>query len=165
MIADDRQLRSLTFWSMGGLGGINWTMTTILTIVTTLTAPVILTHSRALNALTLGETAAEHLGYNINCTKHHLILATALLTGTATAFAGGIGFVGLVVPHLVRLATGSDHRTLLPASLLTGGILLAWADTGARLIAAPAELPIGILTALIGAPVLGFLVFKTAGRV
>ena len=163
-ISNDTQLRDITFWGMGSLAGLNWHMLAILATLILLSLPVILRDARALNAFALGEDAASHTGFAIAAVKRRLILCVALLTGACVAFAGSIGFIGLVVPHLIRLAAGSDHRTLLPASLLAGATLLLLADTIARTIIAPAELPIGILTALIGAPFLGILVWKSGAR-
>ncbi|MDO5090883.1 MAG: iron ABC transporter permease [Cardiobacteriaceae bacterium] len=163
-LSNDNQLRDLTFWGMGSLAGLNWPMLAILATLIILTLPVILRDARALNALALGEAAASHTGFAIATVKRRLILCVALLTGASVAFAGGIGFVGLVVPHLMRLASGSDHRTLLPASLLAGATLLILADTLARTLIAPAELPIGVLTALLGAPFLGYLVWQSGVR-
>ena len=108
--------------------------------------------ARALNALLLGESEARHLGVEVERVKRELVLLTALGVGAAVAAAGLIGFVGLVVPHLVRLMLGPDHRQLLPACMLLGAALLLLADVAARLLVAPAELPLGILTALLGAP-------------
>lgn len=108
--------------------------------------------SRALNALSLGEAAAGHIGFHIQRTKNIAILIVALMCGTAVAVSGGIGFVGIVVPHILRQLIGPDHRYLVPCSALLGATILISADTLARLIIAPAELPIGIVTALFGAP-------------
>lgn len=162
--ATDTQLRDLTFWGMGSLAALNWQMLAILATLILLTLPVILYDARVLNALILGEDAAAHTGFAIAAVKRRLIVCVALLTGACVAFAGGIGFVGLVIPHLIRLSAGSDHRTLLPACLPAGAILLILADTVARTIIAPAELPIGILTALFGAPFLAVLVWKSGVR-
>jgi len=157
-LADDRQLRDLTFWSMGSLAGASWArIATALPLI----LPVLLLSpllARALNALALGEAQAAHLGINVEGTKRLAILGTAAAAGAATAIAGGIGFIGIVVPHLVRLACGPDHRALLPNAALLGGTLLVAADMIARTLTAPAELPIGIVTATLGAPVfLGIL--------
>ena len=107
---------------------------------------------RALNALLLGESEARHLGIDVQAVKRRLVLLTALGVGSSVAMAGAVAFVGLLVPHLVRLLIGPDHRGLLPASALGGAILLVLADAAARVVVAPAELPTGILTALLGAP-------------
>ena len=116
--------------------------------------------ARALNALLLGESEARHLGFEVERLKRELVFCTALGVGAAVAAAGLIGFVGLVVPHMVRLLSGPDHRVLLPASLLAGASLLLFADLIARLALAPAELPIGIVTAFIGAPFFLFLLLR-----
>ncbi|TXN23263.1 iron ABC transporter permease [Methylobacterium sp. WL19] len=151
--SDDRQLRDLTFWSLGSLGGSTWTKVAA-------TAPAILPVliavpflGRGLNALVLGEAEAFHLGIPVERLKRAAILLVAIAVGAGVAAAGVIGFVGLVVPHTLRLMIGPEHRRLLPASALLGGALLVLADVAARLVVAPAELPIGIVTALVGAPV------------
>lgn len=152
-LADDKQLRDLTFWGLGSLAGANW-------VKLGAAAPVLLAGlaaapflARGLNAMALGEPVARHLGVPVEAIKRGAILAVAAMTGAAVAVSGGIGFVGIVVPHILRLAIGPDHRKLLPAAALAGAALLIGADTVSRLIVAPAELPIGILMALIGAPV------------
>ena len=117
-----------------------------------------------LNALALGEAAARHIGHPVQRIKALTVLAVAAATGAATAAAGGIGFVGIVVPHLLRLASGPDHRRLLPNAALLGAALLVAADTAARLVVAPAELPIGIITALLGAPVFLWILLRQAGH-
>lgn len=151
-IADDRQLRDLTFWSLGSLGGATWTKvgTVAPAVLLVLAAAPFL--ARGLNALLLGEAEAYHVGVAVQRLKRIAILLTALAVGVAVAACGAIGFIGLVVPHIIRLACGPDHRVLLPASALLGGSLLVGADILARLVVAPSELPIGILTAAIGAP-------------
>ena len=116
--------------------------------------------AKALNALLLGESEASHLGIDVEGLKRELVFCTALGVGAAVAAAGMIGFVGLVVPHLVRLLAGPDHRVLLPASVLAGASLLLFADLVARLALAPAELPIGIVTAFIGAPFFLYLLLR-----
>ena len=116
--------------------------------------------AQALKALLLGESEARHLGIDVESLKRELVFCTALGVGAAVAAAGLIGFIGLVVPHLMRLLAGPDHRVLLPASLLAGGALLLFADLVARLALAPAELPIGIVTAFLGAPFFLFLLIR-----
>ncbi|HEY0212495.1 MAG TPA: iron ABC transporter permease [Paenirhodobacter sp.] len=152
-IADDRQLRDLTFWGLGSLAGTNWAklMAAAPILILGLAAAPFL--ARGLNALAMGEPAARHMGTPVETIKRGAIFAVAAMTGAAVAVSGGIGFVGIVAPHVLRLAIGPDHRALIPASALFGAALLITADTVARLIVAPAELPIGILMALIGAPV------------
>ncbi|MDO5680485.1 MAG: iron ABC transporter permease [Pelistega sp.] len=161
--ADDFQLRSLTFWSMGSLAIFDWHKLAILTFVTLFALPLLAREVRLLDALMLGEKVAGHLGFNIERAKQRLIFLVALLVGTAVSFAGGIAFIGLVVPHIVRGLVGSNHRYVFPASFLFGATLLCLADVMARTVVAPAELPIGIITALIGAPFLGYLVWRQMG--
>ncbi len=151
--SDDRQLRDLTFWSLGSLSGATWTkvMTSAPAILPVLVAAPFL--GRGLNALVLGEAEAFHLGIAVERLKRTVILLVALAVGAGVAAAGVIGFVGLVVPHVLRLLIGPEHRRLLPACAGLGGALLVLADIVARLVVAPAELPIGIVTAIVGAPV------------
>ncbi len=159
-LADDRQLRDLTFWGMGSLSGAAWEK--ILSALP-FVLPVLLLAPRlgpGLDALALGEAAARHIGHPVEKLKRRTILGVAAATGAATAMAGGIGFIGIVVPHLLRLATGPEHRRLLPNAALLGAMLLTLADMVARSIAAPAELPIGIITALIGAPVFLWILLR-----
>jgi iron complex transport system permease protein len=151
-MSNDQQLRELTFWSLGSLGGASWPKilaTTPFIIVGLLLG---FAFSGGFNALALGESEARHLGIPVQILKRTAIVAVALLTGTAVAVSGTIGFVGIVVPHLLRLFIGPDHRYLLPASLLLGAVLLVGADMVSRTIVSPAELPIGIVTAMLGAP-------------
>ena len=151
-LADDQQLRTLTFWSMGSLGGATWPAvgsTALLIAVPLLALPLL---ARTLNALLLGEAEAGHLGVAVQRMQPLIVALAALAVGAAVAVSGIIGFVGLVVPHLLRLALGPDHRLLLPGAALLGGSLLLLADLLARTLVTPAELPIGILTALIGGP-------------
>lgn len=162
-VADDRQLRDLTFWSMGSLAGSSWAK---LSAALPLILPVLVLSpllGRGLNALALGEAQAAHLGVAVERVKSLAILATAAAAGAAVAVAGGIGFIGIVVPHLLRLATGPDHRALLPNAALMGGGLLVAADMLARTLVAPAELPIGIITAVIGAPVFLWILLRRRG--
>lgn len=152
LLTDDNQLRDLTFWTLGSLGGATWQtllITAPLIVLPILFAPRL---AGALNALLLGEAEARHLGINTERVKRLVVVLTALAVGGATAVSGLIGFIGLVVPHLVRLMLGPDHRRLLPASALLGASLLVAADLLARIVIQPAEVPIGILTALAGAP-------------
>lgn len=159
-LSDDRQLRDLTFWSLGSLSGASWTKTAAIApiVLPLLAATPFL--ARGLNALALGEAEAFHLGVPVQRLKALAIIATALAVGAAVAAAGVIGFVGIVVPHLIRLAIGPDHRWLLPLSALLGGALLVGADIVARTIVAPSELPIGIVTAALGAPFFLWLLLR-----
>lgn len=162
-LADDATLRSLTFWNLGSLNGASYARLWPLLLVTTLVALWLPRRARALNALLLGESEARHLGFDVERLKRELVLCTALGVGAAVAAAGMIGFIGLVVPHLVRLLVGPDHRVLLPASLLAGASLLLFSDLLARMLLAPAELPIGIITALLGAPFFLYLLLRGRG--
>ncbi|MDH4983559.1 iron chelate uptake ABC transporter family permease subunit [Hyphomicrobium sp. D-2] len=158
--SDDRQLRDLTFWSMGSLGGANWPKILAVLpfgILIALLTPLLI---RGLNGFLLGEAEAFHLGINVERTKRIAIVATAASVGAAVAMAGVIGFIGIVVPHIIRLLAGPDHRVVLPGSALFGAALLLFADIIARLIVRPAELPIGIVMAAIGTPVFLHLVMK-----
>ena len=151
-IATDVQLRELTSWNLGSMNGATWGGVLA-------SAPFVLgcvlglpRMARALNALSLGEEDAGFLGVDVERTKRIVLVLVALGAGASVAFTGAIGFIGLVVPHLVRLAVGPDHRTLLPCSALLGAILLTLSDTFGRVVAAPSELPVGVVTALLGAP-------------
>jgi iron complex transport system permease protein len=162
-LADDRQLRDIQFWMLGSLGGATWNKAlTLLPVVVAmlLATPFI---ARGLDLLVLGEAEAFHMGVQVERLKRIAIVLVAAATGAAVAYAGVIGFVGIVVPHLLRLAVGPGHRLLLPSTFLLGAILLLIADTFARTLAAPAELPIGILTAVIGAPFFLVLLLRQRG--
>lgn len=151
-MADDAQLRSLTFWSMGSLAQASWEEIGIITPIIIVPLLAIPFFAKALNAFLMGENVAHHLGFSILWVKRGVIVSSALAVGAAVAVSGTIGFLGLVVPHLLRLSLGPDHRHLLPCSALAGALLLVIADLFARTIAAPAELPIGLLMSLIGGP-------------
>ena len=162
-IADDRQLRDLTFWGLGSLAGATWTKIAAsgpIIVLALLAAPFM---ARALNAMALGEATANHLGIPVQRFKNVAIVAVAASTGASVAVSGGIGFVGIVVPHLLRLLIGPDHRYLLPASALLGASLLLLADAVSRTIVAPAELPIGIVTAAVGAPFFLWILLRRRG--
>lgn len=150
--ASENQLRDLTFWSLGSLGGANWTR--VLTVAPWIVLPLLCLPSaaKALNALLLGEKEAALMGFRPERLQPFLITLVALAVGASVAFSGVIGFVGLVVPHLLRMVFGPDHRFLLPASALGGATLMVAADALARTVVAPGELPIGVLTALVGGP-------------
>lgn len=151
-LADDAQLRDLTFWGLGSLAGATWDKLAIAAPLIGLALAATPFLARALNALALGEGPAAHLGIPVQRMKNAAILSVAGATGAAVAVAGGIGFVGIVVPHLLRLVIGPDHRWLLPNAALLGAVLLVLADMIARSVVAPAELPIGIVTAMLGGP-------------
>lgn len=163
--SSDRELRDLNYWLLGSLGGVTWAklMPALLLILPALL--LLSAFARTLNALLLGEAEAQHLGFNVERAKRCIIILTALATGATVALTGIIGFVGLIVPHLVRLCIGADNRALLPASMLLGATLLLVADLLARIVVLPAELPIGIVTSFIGTPFfLWLLLQRRQGR-
>lgn len=162
-VADDRQLRDLTFWGLGSLAGATWTKILAAGPIIALALVAAPFMARSLNALALGETTANHLGIPVQRFKNVAIVAVAAATGASVAVSGGIGFVGIVVPHLLRLLIGPDHRYLLPASALLGASLLLLADAVSRTIVAPAELPIGIVTAAVGAPFFLWILLRKRG--
>ncbi|WP_306151591.1 iron ABC transporter permease [Roseovarius sp. MMSF_3281] len=164
-IADDQQLRDLTFWGLGSLAGASWAKVLASGPLILLSIGAALFLGRGLNGLALGEATAAHIGINVQRMKSVAILAVAGATGAAVAVSGGIGFIGIVVPHLLRLATGPDHRSLLLNSALLGALLLILADVIARVVITPAELPIGIVTAVLGAPVFLWILLKRQGLV
>ncbi len=159
-ISDDQQLRDLNYWMLGSLGGTTWDRLATGAPFILLGALALPLFARALNALLLGEREAGHLGFHVERTKRAIVVLAALATGTAVALTGVIGFVGLVVPHVVRLAAGPDHRLLLPLSMMLGAALLLLADLFARTLVLPAELPIGILTACVGGPFFIWLLLR-----
>lgn len=150
--ADNEMLRRMSLWRMGGLDGANIFRVLLAAIIVLVQLLAIPTFARALNTFLLGESQARHLGINVARLKTRLILLVAAGIGIAVAMAGSIAFVGLVVPHMVRLWVGPDHRALLPLSMLGGAVLLLLADTLSRTVMAPTELPVGLVTALLGAP-------------
>lgn len=162
-MADDQQLRDLTFWGLGSLAGATWAKIAAVGPVIILALATMPFLARGLNALALGEATAGHLGIPVQRMKYTAIVAVAAAVGASVAVSGGIGFVGIVVPHLLRLLIGPDNRYLLPASALLGGSLLLIADTVARTIVSPAELPIGIVTALAGAPFFLWILLRKRG--
>lgn len=151
-VASDEQLRNITFWQLGTLSDATWRTLGALAVLAGAATCAGLRLARPLDALALGEAEARHLGVDIEQLKRIGMIAAALAVGTVTAFCGIIGFVALVAPHIVRIACGPAHRLLLPACALAGAILMTLADIVARTVLAPAELPIGVLTAFIGAP-------------
>lgn len=161
-IARDPQARSITFWNLGTFSGADWTQFAIVLPVTMIGILLALRFTKALNILILGEDEVRHLGYNIDRLKIQVLLLNTLLVAVGTAMVGVISFVGLVVPHLLRLLKTSDNRFLVIASALLGGSLLTMADTIARRLVAPAEFPIGVITAFVGAPVFIWLLVRNA---
>ena len=162
--SDDNQLRDLTFWGMGSLAGATWAKVLAALPIIGLALAAAPFLARGLNGMALGEAAAGHIGIPVQRVKNSAILAVAGATGAAVAVSGGIGFIGIVVPHLLRLATGPDHHSLLPNAALLGAALLLAADMIARVVVAPAELPIGIITAILGAPVFLWILLRRRGE-
>ena len=159
-VARDPQARSITFWNLGTFSGASWLQVWIVGSVAAIIFFVALRYSKQLNALLLGEEEASYLGVDTDKLKRRIMLLNTAMVSVATAFVGVISFMGLIVPHILRLLIGSDNKRLLPASMLLGALLLCLADMGARLLLAPAEIPIGIITSLVGAPVFILLLKK-----
>lgn len=164
-IADNHMLRQISLWQMGNLSGVTWERLGFAVVVLCGLLSIFPRFSQPLNALLLGESEARHLGINVDRVKIQVIALVAMVVGTAVALTGTIAFVGLVTPHIVRLLIGPDHRTLIPASMLAGAVLLILADAFSRYLLAPSELPVGVVTALLGAPFFLSLLYqqRTAG--
>ncbi len=163
-VADDQQLRDLTFWNLGSLSGANWSKVTASGTIIILALAATPFLARGLNGMTLGEATAAHMGVPLQAFKRVAIVIVAAATGAAVAVSGGIGFVGIVVPHLLRLVIGPDHRFLLPASAMLGAAFLLLADAVSRVVVAPAELPIGIVTAFVGGPFFLWILLRKRGN-
>jgi iron complex transport system permease protein len=161
MYVANEQFRFLFFWLLGGLYKASWNTVAIAFSLILLGVVIIQFFARDLNAMVLGEEPAMHLGIDTKSMKKILLIFSSLVTGTAVAFTGIIGFVGLITPHIMRILVGPNHRILLPASALTGAILLIWSDTIARTILSPTEIPVGIITAFCGAPFFVYLLQKS----
>lgn len=159
-LSDDDQLRTITFWMLGGLGGSTWPVVAATSVIALAGVLILLPLGRSLNVLALGEADAYHLGLNTRTVNLRVIIGSTLAVGAAVSAAGGIGFVGLVIPHLLRLTLGPDHRLLLPASCLLGSVLLVGSDLAARTLAAPVEIPVGVITAFVGAPFFLWLIWS-----
>lgn len=164
-LSDDRALRDLTLWTLGSLAGASWAKVAGMVPFVLLAALALPWLVRGLNALLLGEAEAFHLGIDVKRTKFAIVFVTAALVGSAVAVAGIVGFVGIIVPHIARQIVGPSHDVLLPASALIGAALTVSADIMARTVVAPAELPIGIIMALLGAPFFLHLVLHRAADV
>jgi len=158
--SDDRELRDLTLWMLGSLSGASWPKVFAVLPFVVLVALALPRLVRALNGLLLGEAEAFHLGIDVEKAKRLIVVTTATAVGAAVAVAGVVGFVGIVVPHVVRMLAGPDHRSVLPASALLGGTLVLVADIVARMLLRPAELPLGVVMAMLGAPVFLHMVVK-----
>lgn len=155
-------LHNATFWMSGSLAGAKWGYLNLPLVVIIFCMTILMIHYRSLNALLLGDETAGTLGINVRRMQKMLVLVASLLAGVTIAVSGSIGFIGLMVPHMTRLLIGSDHKRVLPVSALLGGILVVWTDVAARLVIAPEELPIGILTALFGGPFFIWLLKKNS---
>jgi iron complex transport system permease protein len=160
-VSTDEQLRSLTFWAMGSLGGARWEQVAVLL---TLLIPALIylwRQAQILNLVLLGDEEMRYLGVDAERVKRRLVAASALAVGICVAFSGLIGFIGLMVPHLVRLMVGADNRLVFPLSMLLGAALLTFADTLARVVVIPAEMPVGLMTSLLGGPFFLWLLLRS----
>ena len=163
-VSNDAQLRQLSLWGMGSLGQAQWSTLLAVTSLMVPTVLVIWRLANALNVLQLGDEEAHYLGVDVAVVQRILLLCSALLVAAAVAVSGVIGFVGLVMPHLMRMWLGADHRAAIPGSIIAGASLLLVADTAARTLVAPAEMPVGLLTSLLGAPWFLWLIFRRGGQ-
>ncbi|PRY44593.1 FecCD family ABC transporter permease [Umezawaea tangerina] len=155
--ADEQQTRGVLFWLMGNLGGAKWSLLAVPAATVVLVGLLLQSRARGLNALLMGDETAAGLGVDVARLRRELFVATSVLTGVLVAVSGAIGFVGLMVPHVCRLVVGGDHRRLLPVAALTGAVLLVAVDVVARTALDTQELPVGVVTAFIGAPTLLYL--------
>jgi iron complex transport system permease protein len=153
-------LHNAEFWMSGSLAGAKWAYLTLPLVTIIICMAILLINYRGLNALVLGDETAGTLGFNVKKIQKMLVVVSSLLAGTTIAVSGTIGFVGLMVPHITRLLVGSNHKRVLPVCSLIGGILVVWVDVAARMLIAPEELPVGILTALFGGPFFIWLMKK-----
>ncbi len=163
-VADSGGREQIIFWQLGSLNGSRWSEVAIVAVVATIATAAAIALGRQYDLLALGERNARHLGVNVEYLRVGSILLVALLTGVAVAFVGIIAFVGLVVPHIIRMAIGPKHRPLIVATAIGGGVLLVYADLIARTIVPGADLPIGLLTSLIGGPFFFYLLFRQRRR-
>lgn len=152
--------REIINWLMGSMAGATWNSVVIAAVTLAVIGVFLLARARTLDAFAFGDTAAASLGVHVQATRWIMLTLTALLVGAMVAVSGSIGFIGLVIPHVVRLLLGARHTRLLPASAVIGALFLLWADTGARTFFAPAEVPVGILTAALGAPIFAWLLMR-----
>ena len=164
-LADPYKASGMYAWLMGSLTGPNFQTVIVLAMYLVLGVGILVSQARSLNLLTLGEEAARSLGVEVERVKRVIFAASALLTGSVVAFSGLIGFVGLIVPHAVRLVFGADHRLLLVASGIVGGTFLMIADTVARTLLSPTEIPVGVVTALVGGPIFLYLLVQQRRRI
>ena len=159
-LAADNQLRALTFWALGTLSAASWQRVLVTGITLLLVLPAFIRLSRALNVMLLGDSEARHMGFNIQWIRRLVIVLSSLAIASAVSFTGNIGFIGLVIPHINRMIFGPQHQHLFPLTAITGACLLVTADTLARTIITPAEIPVGIITACIGGPFFIFLLTR-----
>lgn len=160
MLTSGQNIHNVIFWMMGGLSGRGWDFVKVLLPYSLVSLTLMFVFARHLNVILLGEEPAQHLGINVERLKQIMLGAATLAAASAVAVSGVIGFVGLIIPHAVRLLVGPDHRVLLPSSILTGAIFLVAADALARVAAAPEEIPVGVITALCGGPFFIYLLRK-----
>lgn len=153
-------IKTVTFWSMGSLASSSWEKAPIMVIVVLLGAILFLFQHRILNTMLLGDESAITLGINLSAYRKFYMIATALVTGTMVAYAGMIGFVGLIIPHIARGIFGADHKRLMLGTLLLGGLFMIWADVLSRILIENVELPIGIITSVIGSPLFIYMIVK-----
>lgn len=158
--ADDRQLRDITFWTLGSLSGATWLSLSILAFFVLIPAFILMRYRNALNAFALGEKSAYFIGVDTKKVKFVVLLCSTAMVGATVAFSGIIGFVGLVIPHILRLIIGPNHKALMPLSALAGALLICLADLLSRTLINPIEIPIGIITSIIGAPILLLIILK-----
>lgn len=164
MVFNREQVERIVFWTMGSVATASWTKVGLMVLPVLIGLAVFMVFARDLNIMLMGEDVAESLGVNVEKLRVILLLVASAVTAAAVSMSGVIGFVGLIVPHAVRLFVGPDHRKLIPLSVLTGGIFLLIADTIARTMFAPSEVPIGVMTAFIGAPYFIFLLQNSKGK-
>ncbi|MDO5424215.1 MAG: iron ABC transporter permease [Eubacteriales bacterium] len=150
---DETKVKQVTFWMLGSIASAEWTDLIPLAVVFLPGTICLYAFSSSLNAMLMGESSAVTLGVNVNLVRKITVFLSAVMTGIAVSVAGSIGFVGLVIPHIVRSMVGADHHKVIPISAFLGAIFLIWVDVGARMLDAPSEIPIGIITSMIGAPV------------
>jgi len=163
-VSESARIRSAMLWLLGGLGGASWSAVAALAVYSVPALFVLVREARALNLLSLGEEPAQYLGADVAGTRRRVYAAASLLTAAAVAAAGIIGFVGLAVPHLIRMVRGQDYRGLLPSAFVLGGVFVTASDLFARTLFAPLELPVGVVTAVIGVPVFALLLRRGAAR-
>ena len=164
MVINQDKMDRIIFWTMGSFASVSWTDVLIMLPVAVAGIAVVLYHSKDLNLLLVGSETAKSLGVEVEKVKKILLLATTLMVAFAVSACGVIGFVGLVVPHCIRLVAGSDNRLIIPYSIVVGGIFLLLCDTLARTVLMPSEIPVGSVTALVGAPMFIYLLYKSKKR-